>query len=202
MITVSDIFFFFFFPFGFFTFPLLQNVGWVAGGIWSKPLHFINTVGDTFIPSRDCVNDQCVYGSILNYTKRLSRHNPPCVGVVNPTPSYNPEPCPLEFLTHFVGDIHQPLHCTKASLYPRGGNEIPVNVTFVKESPSGIATNIHAVWDKYMIEEYIQRKYYGEVNAWMQWGDDMVKQLTADERRLFKEYGDETDLFVVSDYFL
>lgn len=50
----------------------------------------------------------------------------------------------LRFLTHFIGDIHQPLHAGRAS--DRGGNDIAVS--FYRE-PS----NLHAVWDSGMIDE-------------------------------------------------
>lgn len=44
----------------------------------------------------------------------------------------------LRFLIHFVGDIHQPLHC--ADHHDRGGNEVRVML-------GGEETNLHAVWD-------------------------------------------------------
>jgi hypothetical protein len=42
----------------------------------------------------------------------------------------------LRFLTHLVGDIHQPLHCTQDD---KGGNRFLIN------SPH--AKNLHALWD-------------------------------------------------------
>ena len=47
----------------------------------------------------------------------------------------------LKWITHFIGDIHQPLH---ASGKAQGGNTI--NVTF-----GGLDTELHAVWDGYII---------------------------------------------------
>jgi hypothetical protein len=44
----------------------------------------------------------------------------------------------LRFLIHFVGDLHQPLHC--ADNHDRGGNDVRVLV-------GGEKTNLHAVWD-------------------------------------------------------
>ncbi len=51
----------------------------------------------------------------------------------------------LSFLVHFVGDIHQPLHC--ASLYSthfpkgdRGGNDYAIH--------SPVANNLHGLWDE------------------------------------------------------
>ena len=44
----------------------------------------------------------------------------------------------LKFLIHFMGDIHQPLHCGKGE--DRGGNAVPVTW-------KGEAANLHSVWD-------------------------------------------------------
>lgn len=49
----------------------------------------------------------------------------------------------FRFLVHLIGDIHQPLHVGKAE--DRGGND--VMVTF-----HGRETNLHALWDTYLIE--------------------------------------------------
>ena len=48
------------------------------------------------------------------------------------------------FIIHFVGDIHQPLHDENEEL---GGND--VDVTF-----NGASTNLHAVWDTSIPEQY------------------------------------------------
>lgn len=44
----------------------------------------------------------------------------------------------LQFIIHFVGDIHQPLHCGQDE--DRGGNDVPVR--FRRQ-----LTNLHACWD-------------------------------------------------------
>ncbi len=44
----------------------------------------------------------------------------------------------LKFIIHFVGDVHQPLHCGKGE--DRGGNNIPVRFR-------GKLTNLHSAWD-------------------------------------------------------
>ena len=53
----------------------------------------------------------------------------------------------LSFLIHFVGDIHQPLHC--ATLYskkfPPPQGDLGGNKYFIK---SNIANNLHAYWDR------------------------------------------------------
>lgn len=50
----------------------------------------------------------------------------------------------LRFLTHFVGDIHQPMHAGRAS--DRGGNDIAVSF-------HRLPSNLHAVWDSGMIDK-------------------------------------------------
>jgi S1/P1 Nuclease len=89
--------------------------------------------------SRDCVGDRCVAGAIANYTHRLVQATewytskvPVLEKGLHKTESYEPTTVPekwqlqesLKFLTHFVGDIHQPLHCSRAT--DRGGNSIKV----------------------------------------------------------------------------
>jgi hypothetical protein len=44
----------------------------------------------------------------------------------------------LRFLVHFVGDLHQPLHC--GDRRDRGGNDVPVVFR-------GRPTNLHSIWD-------------------------------------------------------
>ncbi len=50
----------------------------------------------------------------------------------------------LKFITHFMGDIHQPLHVGR--IEDHGGNTIQVNY-------QGRDTNLHALWDSSFIEE-------------------------------------------------
>ncbi|HJW39898.1 MAG TPA: S1/P1 nuclease, partial [Rhizomicrobium sp.] len=57
----------------------------------------------------------------------------------------------LRFAVHLVGDIHQPLHTIAEQ---RGGNDIPVKVTFKGATCTGncdLDTNFHAVWDTFLI---------------------------------------------------
>src|SRR5438270_9781652 len=49
----------------------------------------------------------------------------------------------LKFIVHFVGDIHQPMHVSRAE--DQGGNKIQVNY-------EGKGTNLHALWDSRLIE--------------------------------------------------
>lgn len=50
----------------------------------------------------------------------------------------------LKFVMHFVGDIHQPLHISRAE--DRGGSTIQLNY-------DGKGTNLHSLWDTKMLEK-------------------------------------------------
>lgn len=51
----------------------------------------------------------------------------------------------LKLLVHFVGDLHQPLHVSRAE--DKGGNDIQVQWF-------GEGTNLHRVWDTNLIDSY------------------------------------------------
>ncbi|MCK0162193.1 S1/P1 nuclease [Allomuricauda sp. F6463D] len=51
----------------------------------------------------------------------------------------------LKMLVHFVGDLHQPMHTSRAD--DKGGNDIQVQWF-------GEGSNLHRVWDKNLIESY------------------------------------------------
>jgi hypothetical protein len=122
--------------------PLPDDYDHTDQGKWSEPCHFCNLPKDATNFTMEYCPDYCVVKSIQNYTHILStEQNSPfeCdydLGV---------EPCALEFLVHFVGDVHQPLHVSYA--YDRGGND--VKVSFYGED-----TNLHAVWDDKMIQRW------------------------------------------------
>ena len=139
---------------------------------------------------RDCPSDFCVAGAIVNYTSHLldnGSHNTPTVvdrrngykGSHTPTTNHlrrsrvsdeptvkdNPYRDSLEFVTHFVGDIHQPLHSSRTS--DRGGNSIKVVFNAImtpwsriyRQSSQHKAWNLHSVWDDAMIDRALARDY-------------------------------------------
>lgn len=116
-----------------------------SGGYWSGPYHYINTVRtETVIHmDTDCVDSVCVVDAIYNYTKRfVNDTQAPFQCNLNVDEA---EPCALVFLIHFVGDVHQPLHCGYGD--DRGGNDIRVNWY-------GDSTNLHSVWDVSIIQKW------------------------------------------------
>ncbi|TVU16391.1 hypothetical protein EJB05_39950, partial [Eragrostis curvula] len=83
--------------------------------------------------------------SINNYTAAL----------LDPSSPYDPT-VSLMFLAHFVGDIHQPLHCGRTTDY--GGNTIRVNWY---TTPS----NLHRVWDDKVIQTALKDFYNDELST-------------------------------------
>jgi hypothetical protein len=61
----------------------------------------------------------------------------------NPNSSGEEKAQAVKFLTHFIGDLHQPLHVGRGA--DRGGNG--TQVTWFQKQ-----TNLHAVWDNSIIE--------------------------------------------------
>jgi hypothetical protein len=49
----------------------------------------------------------------------------------------------LKFIVHFVGDLHQPMHISRAE--DKGGNTIQLNY-------EGAGTNLHSLWDTKLLE--------------------------------------------------
>ncbi|XP_010542169.1 PREDICTED: endonuclease 2 [Tarenaya hassleriana] len=100
---------------------------------WSSPLHYLNTPDScSYKYSRDCKDEdgergRCVAGAINNYTTQLLSYN----AESSSKSEYNLTES-LLFLSHFMGDIHQPLHTAFAS--DKGGNTIDVHWYRRKES--------------------------------------------------------------------
>ena len=71
--------------------------------------------------STDCLNDTCIVSAIHNYTRQLV---------------HDKSTEALNFLVHFIGDIHQPLHLCGRD---RGGTR-----AFAKYH--GARTNMHCIF--------------------------------------------------------
>ncbi len=83
---------------------------------------------------RDCPKGNCVVAKISDFRKAW----------VDPSLSAENRREALLFLVHFVGDLHQPLHCEDNG--DRGGNDVPVQ--FLKAH-----TNLHALWDTGLLRD-------------------------------------------------
>ncbi|XP_061363059.1 endonuclease 1 [Gastrolobium bilobum] len=127
---------------------------------WTSPLHFIDTPDDacSFDYSRDChdthgVEDMCVAGAVKNFTSQLLHYKE---GTADRR--YNMTEA-LLFLSHFMGDIHQPMHCSFTS--DRGGNSIELRWFRHK-------SNLHHVWDREIILTALKDYYDKDVTLLLQ----------------------------------
>jgi hypothetical protein len=109
----------------------------------TKPWHYVNIPLDRsdYDPSRDCRRPRgCVVAALERFQRALADRALPRAEQVEA----------LKFVTHFVADIHQPLHC--ADNGDGGGNDVTV-VFFGQVLNSGRKPwNLHAVWDSGLIE--------------------------------------------------
>jgi len=129
-----------------------DSVKYSPGYEWSGILHYVDTPDwdCNFKKSRDCANDKCVVGALNNYTTRLGDDSLPAKQIQEA----------LKFITHFAGDIHQPLHV--GFLGDEGGNGI--HGTY-----DGKSVNLHSVWDTSLINDRLDDDFSGDQNQWLQY---------------------------------
>ncbi|MEO8593371.1 MAG: S1/P1 nuclease [Candidatus Solibacter sp.] len=78
--------------------------------------------------ARDCAKGDCIIAKIADFRKQ----------VVDPAATPEARKEALMYLVHFLGDMHQPLHCSDNN--DKGGNEVKLNF-FGRDS------NLHSIWD-------------------------------------------------------
>lgn len=111
----------------------------------TAPWHFVNIPRDQqgYNPARDCVTPRagdCVVAAIERFRLVL----------VDRSRSKHDRAEALKFVTHLVGDIHQPLHCLKDH---EGGTALEVLVDGERMNPANEKPwNLHAVWDTVVIK--------------------------------------------------
>lgn len=106
----------------------------MPGFSWSKPHHFIEPArGATFDVVRDCPDGGCAPRAIGQQARIVVDAQEPAERRAEA----------LEFVAHFVGDVHQPLHAGFSN--DLGGNTI--NVTFCPQGCIDSVDNLHKVWD-------------------------------------------------------
>ena len=98
------------------------------------PWHYIDIPIDKrrLDMARDCPKNDCVIPKIADFRKALK----------DPSVSADQRREALMFLVHFIGDMHQPLHCSDN--HDRGGND--VRVQFLDRR-----TNLHSLWDGVLV---------------------------------------------------
>lgn len=96
----------------------------------TAPWHYVNIEVSTngYDAARDCPRGDCVVSQVQRDERIVADDR-----LAKPVHAEA-----LRFLIHFVGDLHQPLHC--ADNHDRGGNEVRVVI-------GATETTLHAVWD-------------------------------------------------------
>ncbi|HEV3304445.1 MAG TPA: S1/P1 nuclease [Planctomycetaceae bacterium] len=124
----------------------------------TAPWHFIDIPisRDVLDMNRDCANRDCVIDKIEDFRQAL----------MDPTVSREDRFKALKFVVHFVGDVHQPLHCEDNA--DRGGNKI-----FVRYAGPHRKPNLHAVWDTSIIQDAMGEQSITEYAAAL---DDSITQ--------------------------
>lgn len=121
---------------------LASIAAWADDVVLSRPntlnWHFVNIpfAANEYDPQRDCSpgpKGDCVINAIQRASATLQ-------DATRPKPERREA---LMFLVHFVGDVHQPLHC--ADRNDAGGSQLLV--TFF-----GTQSSLHLVWDVSIIE--------------------------------------------------
>jgi hypothetical protein len=122
----------------------------------------------TFTYNRDCSKNMCAVGAIYSFSSELVNcisYNTPFIREDEACRSYNTTLSPkqrLMFLTHFVGDIHQPLHVSRKT--DKGGNTIDVHFPLQQYSSTRLnerdglmhsTWNLHSIWDEGIIQHAI-----------------------------------------------
>ena len=103
----------------------------------TAPWHYVNLARDAdcrYDAARDCVGGQCAVSAIETQ-----------IGVLSSSASEADRLQALKYLVHLVADLHQPLHAAFAD--DRGGNRYQVQAF-------GAGTNLHAVWDVGLVENW------------------------------------------------
>ncbi|KAN0135450.1 S1/P1 nuclease [Lactarius tabidus] len=129
---------------------------------FSAPFHYIDALDSpptscSVNYARDCGASGCVVSAIQNYTNRVQTQT-------DPTQIQQA----LLFITHFTGDIGQPLHDEN---YEVGGNDIPAVC-------NGGSTNLHAAWDTGMLTTNVNALYGGSAQTW---ASNLATRITSGE---------------------
>jgi hypothetical protein len=101
----------------------------------TAPWHFVDIPIDRphLDMARDCPQGDCVIQAIARFRAALQDPSTPPAGRKEA----------LMFVVHFVGDMHQPLHCSDDR--DKGGNEVRVTLGDRRQ------TNLHSAWDTGML---------------------------------------------------
>lgn len=113
--------------------------------------HYVNTPPGhdcDYVPPRDCPGGDCVVAAIEAQRRILADRSQPL----------EKRRDALKFVVHFIGDVHQPMHANDRD--DAGGNryqvslrtDLPPEAYARRNYVDGVmGTNLHAVWDYYIL---------------------------------------------------
>ena len=156
--------------------------------------HYVNIPknADTYEEDRDCPAAGCLVSAIQHFEQVLSDKNAPKQERADA----------LKFLVHFIGDLHQPLHCGYRE--DKGGDWVKVRFYARKST-------LHKVWDSDMlarnaiefdpyVDKLAARVDEGQAAAYQK---GAVLDWVYESRALLKEriYDFDRDKSLADDYF-
>jgi hypothetical protein len=113
--------------------------------------HYVNTAPGAdchYVAERDCPDGNCVVGAIEKQLAILGDRSQPEAARRDA----------LKFVVHFVGDVHQPLHATNHTDAGGNGYQISLRTDLEPEAYARksyvdgvMGTNLHSVWDYYIL---------------------------------------------------
>jgi len=106
----------------------------------TKPWHFVdilvsgkNQPKNEYDQARDCADNKCIVPKIAEFRAVLK----------DPSAMLEARLEAMKFITHFIGDLHQPLHV--ADNHDKGGNDVKLKFF-------GKNMNLHSLWDSGIID--------------------------------------------------
>jgi hypothetical protein len=131
----------------------------------SGPWHYVDIPyeASSYVAQRDCTNGQCIVEQITHFELVLA----------DPKASPEDRHRALAFVVHFLGDVHQPLHCISRD-DDQGGNLRPVRWPGVHKP-----TNLHSLWDSNLV-----RSELGTQSA-LDYADDLNAKITPRQARIW-----------------
>lgn len=124
----------------------------------TKAWHYVNVPRTSKrVSPRDCPSTGCVLSAVSLMQQRIQKNR-------------HSDWQSLLFLSHFVGDLHQPLHVSFADDW--GGNG--TKITFRKKS-----TNMHAIWDGAILKR----------ENWSAQSERLLQSISTQQQRQWRQGG-------------
>jgi hypothetical protein len=128
---------------------------------WTGVLHYVDAKNNPphecgFDQGRDCADGKCITSAIGNYTTRLSCRY-----------SADERAEAVKFLTHFIGDLTQPLHTCDRLV---GGNKAPAIFDGKKSK-----MQLHSVWDTQIVEKRVNTQFHRSEDEFVAYLVNQVK---------------------------